>query len=245
MNKPIVFFLVISTLLSGCTHYYYVPNVQNVPLFKEKNEFQGTIAFGGGDESESVEIQTSYSVSDHIGVMANFMSAHGGTASSTDDHGQGNYFDGAIGYYKPINRFGVLEVYGGLGTSNQHHLYAADNATSDLSFRKIFIQPSYGFAFPYFDVAFSARMNRISFNSIEKTGTISELNGINSLTQNHGYYFLEPAITVRGGYKFIKVQGQVSGSTADNSKYHFEGVHISLGLYFTIADRYMKNVSTE
>jgi hypothetical protein len=246
MKKIVFFSMVISVLTGSCTHYYYVPNVQNVPLFKEKNEFRGTIAFGGGDESESTEIQAAYSVSDHVGVMANFMSAHGGTASSTEDHGQGYYFDGALGYYKPINKYGVFEVYGGLGTSNQHHLYVADNATSDLSFRKIYIQPSYGFTFPGFDIALSARMNRISFNSIEKSGTISEINGINSLTQNHGYYFLEPAITVRGGWKFIKLQGQVSASTNSNQiENHFEDIHISIGMYFTIANRYMKNASTE
>lgn len=71
------FFL--SVLLSSCSHYYYVPNVQNVPLFREKNEYRISGSYGFGDESSCAEVQAAYSVSDKIGIMTDFMSAKGGT----------------------------------------------------------------------------------------------------------------------------------------------------------------------
>lgn len=169
------FFL--SVLLSSCSHYYYVPNVQNVPLFREKNEYRISGSYGFGDESSCAEVQAAYSVSDKIGIMTDFMSAKGGTVSD-NNWGKGYYFDGAIGYYKPLGRSGVFEIYGGAGGGNQHHQYVVSNysngtvtnssgGTSDLAFMKIFVQPSLGLTYKIFDIAVSTRISRLSFINID------------------------------------------------------------------------------
>ncbi len=244
--KPKVFSFLISlsaVLLSGCTHYYYVPNVQNVPLFKEKNEFRFSGSVGIGDESESYEIQAAHSVSDRIGIMGNFMYAQDNYEDNR--YGKGSYFDGAIGYYKPIidedSGYGVFEIYGGIGRSTQHHLY--DNrARSDLSFIKLFIQPSFGLTTNFLDLAVSTRINRLSFGNANISKPIpsdqicpKELSGKN-------YLLLEPAVTARFGWKNVKVQFQLEGVyDLNNSNPDFyEDYHISLGLYFSFAERFKK-----
>ena len=257
MKNPTKTILFLAVLLSSCSHYYYVANVQNVPLFKEKNELRFSGAFAFGDESTCIEAQAAFSVTDNIGVMANYMHAQGGEVSN-EDYGKGNYYDGAIGYYKPIKDFGVFEIYGGIGGSNQHHEYSSfrydDNTgtyhdvydgKSDLSFMNLFIQPSFGITFDFFDVAFSTRFCRVSFTNIEKNifGNTYLYDEINTISDK-SYLYLEPAITLRGGWKYIKIQFQASYAGNLNSPriYIGEEAHISVGLYFTLAERLKKNV---
>lgn len=253
-EKLITFVLIPLFCLTGCTHYYYVPTVQNVPLFREKNEYRISGFYGFGDESNCVEIQAAGSVTDKIGIMTDFMHAQGGEIAADRDWGRGNYFDAAVGYFKPIERFGVFEVYGGLGGSKQHHQYESSNyssgtstssygGTSDLSFRKLFIQPSFGVTFKGIDVAVSSRFCRLYFNKVDNN--IYPLNNqydyddLTSIARKGSYYFLEPALTLRAGWKYAKVQIQASTSSYTNNNDHiFEEYHLSFGLFLTITDRY-------
>ena len=257
MKNPTRIILFLAVLLSSCSHYYYVANNQNVPLFKEKNELRFTGAFSAGDESQGIEVQTAYSITDNIGIMADYMHVKGGDVSGKD-YGKGNYYDGAIGYYKPIKEYGVFEIYGGLGGSNQHHEYSSFSydyntgtyhdvydGKSDLSFMNFFIQPSFGITFDFFDVAFSTRFCIVSFTNVEKniSGNTILYDEINTISDK-SYYYLEPAITVRGGWKYIKAQFQASYTGNINSPrvYIGEEAHISFGLFFTLAKRLKKNV---
>jgi hypothetical protein len=237
--------ILVAIFLSSCTHYYYVANVQNVPLFKEKNECRISGSLGSGDESACIEVQTAYSVTDKIGIMANFMSAKGGDVSN-HNYGSGNYFEGAVGYYKPVGRFGVFETYGGLGFSNQHHeytspYYSENNGTSDLSSLKFYIQPSFGFTSKFFDIAVSTRVSALTFNIISNniSGNYELYNDLNSLSTKVRYYF-EPAITLRAGWQYTKVQFQAaySGNFIHEDMHIGECYHFSIGLYLSFGNRF-------
>jgi len=251
MKKVSTASLILSVLLCSCSHYYYVPNTQNVPLFKEKNEYRLSGTLATGNESSSSEIQAAYSVTDHIGIMANYMSAKGGKISDYENWGKGNYYDGAIGYFKPVKKYGVFEIYGGLGGSSQHHHYitpfyvngtytSSPGGTADLSFVKVFVQPSFGLTFKGFDIAASTRVCVLTFNSVlnQISGNVSENSALNNIS-NQSHLFLEPAITIRGGWKYVKLQLQASTSSYfNNPDLHFETYHIGIGLYIAIASRY-------
>lgn len=247
MKKQVVIVLFTGVLCCSCTHYYYVANVQNVPLLAEKYEFRVSGFFGGGDESNSIEIQTAYAAGDKIGIMADFMSAWGGDASD-QDYGRGSYFDGAVGYYKPFRRNCVFEIYGGLGTSTQRHEYEDlyyDSGTgninsryggrSSLSFVKLFIQPSVGIKSPLFEAAVSARLCRLSYFKIESDYIEDDLSNIG----DKSHYFIEPALTVRGGWKNFKLQVQIvySGYLNSSTDNFYESGHLSGGLYFNIPSK--------
>jgi hypothetical protein len=117
MNKILLGAILTAIVHCGCSHYYYVANVQNVPLFQEKEDLHISAFLGAGDESFSIEAQTAYPAGKKIGLMADFMTAWGGKASD-NDFGRGIYLDGAIGYFTPLGQAFVFEVYGGAGISS-------------------------------------------------------------------------------------------------------------------------------
>ncbi len=235
-------------MVCSCTHYYYVPNAQNVPLFKEKNEYRLSANYGLGDESSCAEIQAAYSPTSNIGITANFISAQG-QDRSRPNKGQGYYIEGAAGYYRPLSNSAVFEIYGGLGSGNQHHTYYdiynnQSNGTSGMSFNRLFVQPSIGLAFDEFDIAFSTRICKLSFYGIKNNifNNTFEYDALRAIS-GRNYFFAEPAITVRGGYKNFKVQcqGVFSGNLNSPPGEFGEEFHFSIGMYFTIAERYRSN----
>ena len=250
----------LAVIFCSCSHYYYVPNVQNVPLFREKNEYRLSGSYGLGTETSCLEVQGAYSITGNLGIMSNFISARG-IENSEDSWGKGTYFEAAIGYYKPLQKSGVFEIYGGAGWSNQSHLYRntindpgnpaynnINGGTSEESFIKVFIQPSIGMTFNGFDFAFSTRFNTLSFFNIENqiNKTLNEYNfeKLSAISQTKNYLFLEPALTIRGGWKYLKVQLQGStGSYLNNDHYPFDPYNISVGLNVTVAKRFLKDVS--
>jgi hypothetical protein len=59
-------------LISSCSKVCYVPNMHQVPLFRERNEIRAGGAIGGSGVVNAVslkEFQAAYSVADHIAVM--------------------------------------------------------------------------------------------------------------------------------------------------------------------------------
>jgi hypothetical protein len=240
----------ISLFLCGCSHYYYVSNVQNVPLFREKNEYRLNAGYGFGDETECIEVQAAYAVSGKIGITGNFMTVRGGDVSD-HDYGKGNYFDGGIGYYLPVKDFFSFEIYSGIGGSSQHHEYSSlkysqgslnsqNDGTSDLSFIKLFIQPAIGLKHNVFEVAVSTRLSSVSYTNIENyaysdSHVYEELNAISGKM----HFFLEPAVTLRIGWKSLKLQfqGSYSGYLNSPRMYFGEEAHLSAGIYFAFKSK--------
>jgi len=242
-KQSITVTFILAIAMSSCTHYYYIPNVQNVPLFREKNEFRGTIAAGGGEEISTAEVQVAYSVTKNLAIMTNFMSGKGGEVED-NNWAKGKYLDGAVGYFKPFNEFGSFEIYAGFGACNQHHQYGTkdySDGTADLSFVKYFLQPSLGLTFRAFDIAISTRFSQLSFYKVDNQITMDniELYYVDTIAQNKKSYLFEPALTIRGGWKNVKVQLQFSASkNLTQPNLRFEKSNISIGIYFTISDRY-------
>jgi len=240
MRRIVTATLCLSAALCSCSHYYYVSNVQNVPLFKDKNEYRISGSIGEGDESSSVEVQTAVSVTENVAIMANFMRATGGDLKSTN-YGKGNYFEGALGYFKPVKKNGVFEIFGGVGGCEQHHEYAGYGNgqyydISDISFWKFFVQPSFGFTSNVIDIAFSTRFCGLNYYNVSSVSNSHE--NMNTLS-NGSHFFLEPAITLRVGWKHIKGQLQyVYSGYLNNTKLNFyEYTHISMGISFALGSK--------
>lgn len=108
--------------------------------------------------------------------------------------------------------------------------------------KKLIIQPSFGLIFNVFDVAVSTRICRLSFididhNIFEDNYLFDELNTLS----DESYFFIEPAITLRGGWKNIKMQFQFARiAHLNNPEWHIgEELHFSAGIYFTLAKKYL------
>ncbi len=247
--------------LSSCVpHMYHIPSAHNVPLLKEKNECRASGSVGMGlagafGATASNEVQAAYAVTNHIGVFANFMSA---IQEPDNGFAKESYLDAAIGYYTPIGRFGVFEFYGGMGSSRQHHGYDTYDLYGNfihtdkvrISYVKPFFQPSIGFASNVFDIAFSARVSELFFK-IGKADTVNGFKQYHDLDREFAsrdirymYSFIEPAITLRAGWKYVKLQLQAQYSYSLDGIEHsdiFEIMHISAGLSFNLTKRFWKD----
>jgi hypothetical protein len=258
--KKAILFLGFCIILTSCHHTYYVSSIQNVPLFREKNEFHLAGSYAIGDESESGELQTAYSITNYLGIMANVMKTKTGNFEKMD-YVSGLNYDFGIGFFRPIGSKAVFEVYSGYGRNRQHHEYSTsqynsatgtDEFYSDgdawLKYRRIYFQPSFGLATDHFDVAASVRLNQlwytyINSDVVDHPEDIQILNMLND--RNH--YMLEPAITLRTGWRYFKVQFQASyakylNNLDDEDEFYdfVEGPHISCGLYLTLSNRWNK-----
>ncbi|MFM9985066.1 MAG: hypothetical protein ACKVOK_07510, partial [Flavobacteriales bacterium] len=251
LMKRSAFVILLLIALSGCKHYYYAPTTQNVPLFKEKNEFRATISSGGGDETSTTDFQAAYSITNKFGVIANFMTAEGGDESS-DNRGEGRYFEAGFGYYKPFYDYGVFEVFVGVGRGHQRHYYEDTNygwnssttiysGMAEMSLTRIFLQPSIGITLRGLDFAFTPAISRISFDRIVNKIDTSDQNyfSVNNLSLLRNSYLFEPGLTIRFGWKYVKLQLQyLSIQNLSHRNLDFERTKLSVGLTFAFADRF-------
>lgn len=236
-------------IFEGCAHFYYLPGNVNVPLFTEKNEFNVSIARGGGSISSGTDVQTAISLTGNFAVMANYMSSNYSFKDPGDENvAKLNNFEGAAGYFKPFSRFWVFEIFGGLGAGSEHHEYYAFpeytyRGKADMKFIKSFVQPSLGMTFNAMDIALTSGFTRLKFNNINNyiDPNSQYYDEVESIAVNRESYLFEPAITVRTGWKFVKMQFQYLRSfNLTNDNLIFEPGKVSLGVCFSLSKKNLK-----
>ena len=164
----------------------------------------------------SNEIQAAVAVSNHIGVMAN---GYYKDYKNGDYQHKGGLGEAAIGWYKPmIEDPLVMEVFvgAGLGNVSKAQVFTTGSETRNASFdakaTRFFIQPEIGYAGKVFDVALTPRFTFLKYNEFSSQGYTTEELAEDYLNDgyltSHMFAFTEPALTVRAGWKWIKLQGQ-------------------------------------
>jgi hypothetical protein len=177
----------------------YIPNMVNSPMLSNQGEFQATVATG----TSNFDAQTAFAITDNIGIMVN--GSYGNeTNDSTDDFHKHLFFEGGLGYYDKIGTKGRYEIYGGFGTGKAEGYY--DNALvgsqiTDANYNRFFIQPGIGMSTGIFDGSFSPRVVFVQMNP----------KGPNFETGNYNA-FIEPVITSKIGYKYVKFIVQMGAS---------------------------------
>lgn len=226
-------------LLQACVPMYYAPNAHNVPLLKEKHELRINAGLTAVEDASGPEIQAAYAITDHLGLMIQGAYLKGGNYD-TSWEGEGKIAEIGMGYFKSLGNNMVAEVYGGAGfatITNQRY------EAFDLRFAKPFIQPTFGFNSKYFEFAFSPKIALVHYKEplILAEEYVIDANGIgNYITtkQQQTFFAVEPAITIRAGWKFIKLQGQPGWSFQDIP--YSRKVSFNMGLSFNLAYRYQK-----
>ena len=179
--------LCLAILMTSCRSAY-MPNVANTPLLSEKGEAQVAIHYG----TSGINPQIAYAFSDHIGAMlnANFL-------KNENNDQVNNYGEIGIGYFMPFAEKGRFEVFAGYGIGDY---YTHDSFKLEIpeihsgTINRFFIQPSIGFSSEIFEGSFTPRLVHVNVDDISGKGS--------------GTY-LEPIITAKVGYKFIKTVFQV------------------------------------
>lgn len=221
--------------LASCSPKFYTINSHNVPLLSEKGETNLTVA--GNDNR--VEFQGAYAVTNNFALKAD-----GGLFIPSDldngDGGSGKFFEFGGGYLKPITENWIFESYGilGFGSVENHLPSTKDNnpgTNGDLSANilRIGIQPNLGYKSEYFSVAISSRFVNLSYNNIEGDLIYGGKSQTQYLEDNSSSFLIEPAITVRGGFKKIKLQLQHGYSyNFTNSAFKQDVAFFTVGLNF-------------
>jgi hypothetical protein len=235
--------LALAGLFCSCSTNTYVSNTVNVPLFKEKGEIKANI--------DQNDLQVAVAIDDHWGVMANgFYKAYDGEEYYSHS---GRLGELGLGYFTPLkNKNLIFETYvgGGMGSVSKKVTYTNnDNAEITNSFNargaRAFIQPGIGYSNQYFDAAFSPRFSFVKYTRFSSTGFSQEELAKDYLENDrilNGFYtFAEPALTLRAGYRFIKLQGQY-GLTMKMSggNLRYQSMFGNIGLAFDIASWYSK-----
>jgi hypothetical protein len=163
--------------------------------------------------------------------MANAMFRKDGS-SSDPVRGSGHFFEAGLGGFKYGSGLLKFEAYfgGGVGKTK-----TVDNGkTFEANGARFFFQPSIGVHHHIFELAFTPRLVAGQFQKPTTTYTTAELTSNKLLDlEKPTWVFMEPALTARVGYKWMKLQLQLGRSyKLTNKPISFDENFSSIGLIF-------------
>lgn len=235
--------LILLLVMSSCTHYNYVPNMHNVPLFQQKDEFHLDLSGSMGNEFSAFEVQTGFSLGNNFAIIGNGFFHDADREMFNDEYCRGHLIEGGAGAFVPLKNNMVFESYFGLGFGKIENGYD-NSASSKLIFNRYFAQPSIGYTSDFLDLALSLRFSGLRYNDIHFDGTLYQDDQvqIQYINRNPFSILIEPAVTLRGGWEHIKFQLQFGYSeNLSNPDLLQEDLNASFGIYFTISDKYRKS----
>lgn len=195
--------------MSSCSTTMYTTNAVNAPLLKEKGEVKINVTQN--------DLQAAVAVSDHIGIMANgYYRNYEGNNNYRHNGGMGEL---GIGYLLNSENNLVMETFigGGLGKIHKQEQMNTNGpspymASFNANAAKAFVQSNLGYRTRFFDVALTPKFSFVKYSNFSSSNYTTEELKEDYLDRGHLmdplFIFAEPAITVRGGYKFIKLQLQ-------------------------------------
>lgn len=229
------------TVLSSCSRYYYQANPVNAPMLSKQHDANVTASVDDWSESRTFNLQAAYSPVNYVGIIGGWSNFNYRTTSPEPEKGDVNAHArlleiGAGGYYPVFNNGRGLELiadtYVGYGGG-------ALNSDVNMDFSRTFIQPGFNLSTPYFDAGVHARFSGIKYRNFDSNGRDEEYirrQGLEGITDTR-HYFFEPTLTLRGGYKFVKLQAQLVGVVPlGQVDWHYNESQFTLGLYFSIDD---------
>lgn len=252
MKKHLLLYAVVFLVLAleGCSPVYYSPNSHNVPLLTQKGETTGSIAFGGGEVVDfGVDVQASTALTNHFALMGNFYRAYG---EETGGSGRGSFFEIGGGYFSPVapalfkaanNTTNILtpslvfSAFGGAGLGTVLNYYdKASVKRSRSHFSRVFVQPAIGLKTSNLEAALSLRLANLHDYSINNREGQPDYQGKRmDFFGEQSYFLWEPALTIRGGWDYIKLQAQFGLSINQTDSYfNQEHFNVNLGLYFNL-----------
>jgi len=213
--------LIICISLNSC---YVLPSMhysvaQNVPLFTQKNEARLSVATG----TEAIGVQGAYAFSNSFAVLASY---YGGldefpAALFADDGsniGTRQSGEFALGYFKPIGRHSIIEVYAGVeryyrafSWYSEAYLFPVQTGSFSAYCTKPFVQVDLGLHNTgHHSLGLSMKIGMLKYDHFyyvitDTTGRLvqraSDLNFSPAL-------IVEPCFTYRLGNKWLNFQAQ-------------------------------------
>lgn len=231
-NTTLALILFIATVMNtSCTHYYYQPNANNVPLFKEKNEARIQLQASGGNYLSGFDAQTAYAVGKHTGLQLNYF--HTGDNNQDNSSGKGDYIEAAAGYFMPLhNNRWIFETYAGIGEGIISNVYNVSKS-SKFGITKFIVQPSFGYTGKYFNIAVSSKFSLADYylanSSVNKDDYDYDADYIEFL-KSKSFFLWEPGFMIRGGPKQFQILLQITHSVPVNKGLRLDDTNVSWGI---------------
>lgn len=221
--------------LSACSPIYYSANTQNVPLLSGNKDLSVNVA--GNDDR--LEVQAAYAVDEHVGVMLN-NGFYFPRKADNGDGGSGQFFEGGVGYFHSLGNNMIWELYGLTGYGHVQNSFPStrDNhpnttGTIDANIFRYGVQPALGYRTKYFEGAVSARLAGMNYSGVSGSMVYDSTDQVNYLRTNRNHFLVEPAITLRTGTDFLKLQFQVGTSfNVTDPDFRQDKEYATLGLIF-------------
>lgn len=190
-KKTITILIAVLITMSSCAPIY-VPNVINTPTINQKYDFQGNFNIG----VSGFDPQLAYAFSDQFALMVNGSFYNYSNDSSVNFRSH-YYGEAGIGYYKKMTKTFLVSVYAGAGFGHINTSYTSIlfNSFANVMNNKIFISPSLGYNTEFLDFIFSPRTSYVRV--------------FDPLGNSQSILFIEPALTLKYGFKYIKTVTQL------------------------------------
>lgn len=227
MIKYCFSFALLLVVLSSCAPVY-TPNLVNSPLFSQQNDaqLQGSVGLSGYD------VQAAYSPINKLGVMANttFFDSDNGNYSS-------RFYEGGVGYYQSFEEAGRFECYAGYGNAQTILNKTVDGENINAHYNRYFIQPGIGVKQDIFEASFCTRIAYVD---------VYDLKSNNPNLRPTSSIFVEPVLTGRFGYKYVKffTQFGLSMHTIDVLSLYSLPVILNFGMNLSFSELYKKKEKT-
>jgi len=237
--------LLLMVYCTGCSRYYYKPNGANAPLLTDAKQLHLAGSVERGGDGPMVDAQAAWSPVKHLGIIADLStfrhsedspdvpSGKVSASASMAEAGAGYYY--AADYY---NKQGgklslVFDVYGGPGIGR---------LKSDINtgFTRLFVQPGLGVRTKFAEVSFNWRISDIHYFRFDANGHDDNylrqqnlITGTGRRIDHGSYVFSEPSVTLRAGYKLVKLQVQfVWANSWSNVPWNYNNSMVNIGLAF-------------
>lgn len=248
--------LLTAILISLCSCVtLYKPNAVHSPLLQEKGEAHASASLGLSG-SGLLNLQASYALSDHVGIVADGMyhyrnSNSGDSTNNTTEKLRMLFVETGAGYFTSFWNNGLFQCYGGGGYGNSNDRITNVNGSYpelNAKYYNLFIQPGLAYTSKNFDLAFDIRANYVHMFSIHAY-LYEQFDWWNTeqffySDTSISFMNLEPAVTIKVGagklksmlqlgliFPFIKPEAYFMVNTS--SMLLFPLAKISLGFTYT------------
>ncbi len=247
------FFAACLMCMYGCSPTMYSNVSYNAPLFHKQGEVNITAGYSEshnpstGEFGEGIALGFATSASDHTVLTASYLNHSNNNNDGNNWNGKGSYVELGVGCYTVFGNeeMGAAEIIGGVG-----YMTIKNNRESeyiDTHLLKTYIQPTIGISHKVIDVAFTPRISYISYlySDYQLIDASEQFEVRNFFYKKKNTLVLEPGITIRLGYKYVKVDFQYGSSSFSYQSSNVEDFepyysrYIHLGLNFLITDRFL------
>ncbi len=215
-------FFFINFYFSSCTPHFYQPKPLEPVLLTKENQLKiNAIA-----NIDMNTVSVAYSPKNNLGVQLGIGSFHN-KSFSTDNAGRetiylNEYYSNpyvSAGYYKHLSQDVLFEAYGGIGMYRYKN--TAVSYLKNMKNINLFIQPSIAFVNKNFDAAFTVRVDYLNrTKTIITDSVLSTDDRIKyQFLDYKNYFFFQPGITLKAGFKYVKFQFQLSHSIPFSNSY--------------------------